>query len=192
MLLRAGSWYQSAQPRVSGLVRAKIDRRLEEIGIDQIPKLVRRVEPSVFRFDDESLTAQYWQWNGEWEMGEDGGKAPNSPGSLLRTRFAYQGDLSVDMDFSFGGARFSNTGGCWITIWGKKLVISNHYRRLNARIQIRREDDEIVYVLNGQEKRIPVEPEVWSKPTVIEIRWRSRSSHFRRIEIKANSMVAAE
>lgn len=190
MMLRAGSWYRSAQARVSGLVKVKIDRRLEEIGIEEIPELPRRVAQPVFRFDDESLTAQYWLWNGEWEMGEDGGKAPRSPGSFLRTRYAYQGDLSIDMDFSFGQARFRNTGGCWITVWGKKLVISNRWQRLTARVHIHREGDEIVFVRNGQEERIPVESDVWSKPTVIEIRWRSRTSHFRRIEIKAQTAVA--
>lgn len=192
MMLRAGSWYRSAQARVSGLVKVKIDSRLEEIGVEEIPALPRRVDQPVFKFDDESLTAQYWLWNGEWDMGDDGGKAPNSPGSFLRTRHAYQGDLSVDMDFSFGRARFSNTGGCWITIWGKKLVISNHWRGLAAQIHIHREGDQIVFVHNGQEERIPVEPDVWSKPTVIEIRWRSRTSHFRRIEIKAETAVAPD
>ena len=96
------------------------------------------------------------------------------------------------MDFSFGGARFSNTGGCWITVWGQKLVISNTYRRLTARIHIHREGDEIVFVHNGEESRIPVEPSVWSKPTIIDIHWQSRTSHFRRIEIKAETVVAVE
>ncbi len=190
MMLRAGSWYRSAQARVSGLVKVKIDRRIEEIGVGEIPELQRSVRQPVFTFDDESLTAEYWLWNGEWEMGKDGGKAPKGPKSFLRTRYAYRGDLSIDMDFSFGQATYSNTGHCWITVWGKKLVISNTWRGLSARVQIHREGDEIVFVHNAEEQRIPVEPDVWSKPTVIEIRWRSRTSHFRRIEIKAQTMVA--
>jgi len=96
------------------------------------------------------------------------------------------------MDFSFGRAPNSKTGGCWITVWGQKLVISNTWRRLTARIRIHREGDEIVFVHNGQEKRIPVEPSVWSKPTVIDVHWRSRTSHFRRIEIKAQTVVALD
>jgi hypothetical protein len=190
LLLRAGSWYRWVQARVSSLIKVKIDRRLEEIGIEEIPALARDVQQPVFRFNDEALAGQYWLWNDAWAMGDDGGKAPKGPKSFLRTRYAYRGDLSIAMDFSFGQATFSNTGGCWIAVWGKKLVISNSFRRLNAQIQIHREGDEIVFVHNGQEERISVESDVWSKPTVIEIRWRSRTSHFRRIEIKAQTMVA--
>ncbi|NQT14760.1 MAG: hypothetical protein HQ582_18540, partial [Planctomycetes bacterium] len=162
LMLRAGSWYQWSQARVSSLIRVKIDRRLEEIGVEEIPKLARDVQQPVFTFDDEALTSRYWLWNDEWTMGDDGGKVPRGSKSFLRTRYAYEGDLSIDLDFSFGGARYSNTGGCWITVWGKKLTISNTYRRLTARIHVHREGDEIVFTLNGQEERIPVESDVWS------------------------------
>jgi len=192
MMLRAGSWYRAAQAGVSSLVKVKIDGRLEEIGMEGDIELPSSVRQPVFKFDDEAFTGQYWLWNGEWNMGGDGGKAPRAAKSFLRTRFGYRGDVSIDMDFSFGGARFSNTGGCWISVWGQKLVISNTYRRLTARIRIHREGDEIVFVLNGEEKRIPVEPSVWSKPTQIDVHWRSRTSHFRRIEIKAQTVVALD
>ncbi len=192
MMLRAGSWYQAAQAEVSGLVKVKLDRRLEEIRGSGTIELPRKVRQPVFKFDDEAFTAKYWVHSGEWNMADIGGTAPRGPASFLRTRHAYKGDLAIDMDFSFGQASYTNTGGCWITVWGKNLGISNAWHGLAAKIQIHREGDEIVFVHNGQEQRIPVEPSVWSKPTVIEIHWRSRASHFRRIEIKARTVVALD
>ncbi|MFC1596952.1 hypothetical protein ACFL5Q_03295 [Planctomycetota bacterium] len=190
MMRRAGSWYRAAQAGVSSLVKMKIDGRLEEIGIRGPIELPSSVRQPVFKFDDEAFTAQYWLWNGEWTLAGDGGKAPTGVNLFLRTRYGYRGDLSIDMDFSFERSKYSNTGGCWITVWGQKLVISDTWRSLTARIHIHREGDEIVFVHNGEEKRIPVEPSVWSKPTVIEIHWHRRASHFRRIEIKAQTVVA--
>lgn len=189
MMLRAGSWYQAAQEGISGLIKIKIDRRLEEIATIGAVELPSDFRQQVFKFDDEAFTAKYWLWNDQWTMADEGGKAPSGPQSFLRTRHGYKGDLSIDMDFSFGQAKFSNTGGCWITVWGQKLVISNDWRPLTARINVHREGDQIVFVHNGQQSRIPVERSVWSKPTIIEVHWRSRTSHFRRIEIKAQSVV---
>jgi hypothetical protein len=63
------------------------------------------------------------------------------------------------------------------------------WQGLNAKIHIHREGNEIVYVLNGKEQRIAVEPQAGSQPTTIDLVWRSRSSHFRRIEIKGDRIV---
>ncbi len=93
------------------------------------------------------------------------------------------------MEFGFGQAAFTNTGGCWITMWGKQLTISMEWHGLNAKVHIHREGNEIVYVLNGKEQRIAVEPQVGSQPTIIDLFWRSRTSHFRRIEITADRLV---
>jgi hypothetical protein len=60
---------------------------------------------------------------------------------------------------------------------------------LTAKVHIHRDGNEIVYVLNGQEQRIAVEPRGGSQPTIIDLHWRSRTSHFRRIEIQAARMV---
>jgi hypothetical protein len=192
LMLRAGSWYRAAQVGVSGLVKVKIAKRLEEIDVERIAELQGVGHRLVFKFDDEAYAGRYWHWSGEWSMAGDGGKAPRGPKSFLRTRHAYGGNLSIDMDFSFGQAKFSNTGGCWVTLWGKQLVISNAWRGLRVQVHIHRDGDEIVMVHNGQEKRMPVESSVWLKPTVVEVRWRSRTSHFRRIEIKAQTMVAVK
>lgn len=143
----------------------------------------------IFKFDDTAVAEQFWEWSGEWKMVDDGGTADRGAQSFLRTRNAYKGNLTVDMDFSFGRAKFSNTGGCWITVWGKRLSITGGWRGQQLKVHIHREGDEIVYVKNGEEQRIPVELDVWSKPTIIEVRWRSRSSHFRRIQIKAQTAV---
>ena len=192
MMLRAGAWYRTAQEEASALVKMKIDKRLIEIaalGTIELPKSFRK---HVFTFDDEASMARYWEWDAEWTMGPDGATAPNGPKTFLRTRHAYGGDLTIDMDFSFGKARFSNTGGCWIALWNQELVISKKHPRVEANIHIHREGNEILFVFNGQEQRIPVDPDVAAKPTVIEIRWRSRTSHFRRIEIEAQTVVAAK
>jgi len=192
MMLRAGSWYQAARAEISGLVQVKIDRRLEEIRTHGTIELTNNIRQPVFKFDNEAATAKYWAWNDKWTMAGDGGRAPRGPASFLRTRNAYQGDLSIDMDFSYGQATYTNTGGCWVTVWGKSLNISNAWHGLTAKIHIHREGDEIVFVLNGKERRVPVEPSVWSEPTIIDIRWRSRTSHYRHIEIKAQTVVAVE
>jgi len=178
---------------VSLLLYVAEDKRVPKTVADAPTELSpsgRQRHQLVFTFDDEAFAEQYWQWSGEWDMADDGGKAPKGPRSYLRTRHAYQGDLSIDMDFSFGRAAYTNTGNCWITVWGEKLPININHRwhRLSAKIHIHREGDEIVFVNNGEQKRIPLEANVASKPTVIEVRWRSRSSHFRRIEIKGENV----
>jgi hypothetical protein len=121
-------------------------------------------------------------------MTEAGGTAPRG-NSFLWSRHAFFSDVVVEMDFGFGQAAFTNTGGCWIAMWGKQLSISTEWGGLNAQIHIHREGNEIVYVLNGQEQRIAVDPQIGSQPTTIDLIWRSRTAHFRRIEIQAAKMV---
>jgi hypothetical protein len=96
------------------------------------------------------------------------------------------------MDFTLGQAGFSNTGGCWVEIWGKRLLITNHWRRMNIRIHVHREGNEIVYRLNGEEQRIAITPQEAAKPTGIGVRFRSRTSLFRRIAIKADRQTLIE
>jgi hypothetical protein len=193
--LRAGVWYRKAEPKLTGsLTGLKITQRLEELAKLRLSDsaLVKRAgtlkEQLVFQFNDKTFTEKYWEWSGEWEMTEDGGKAPPS-NSFLRSRHAFLSDVIVDMDFGFGQAAYTNTGGCWISMWGKQLAISMEWHGLNAKVHIHREGNEIVYVLNGKEQRIAVEPQVGSLPTTIDLVWRSRSSHFRRIEIQAARMA---
>ena len=143
----------------------------------------------VFSFDDKTIAEQNWEWSGKWEMGNDGGTAARAAQSFLRTRNAYKGNVSISLDFSFGRAKFSNTGGCWITVWGQRLPITNGWRGMHLKVDIHRDGDEIVYVKNGEEQRILIDQAARSTPTAIEIRWRSRTSHFRRIQIKAQSML---
>jgi len=193
--LRAGVWYRRAEPKMAGsLTGLRINQRLEQLAALRLSDsaLVKRAgalkERLIFEFNDKAFTEKYWEWSGEWQMGEDGGKAPPS-NSFLRSRHAFLSDVVIDMDFGFGQAAFTNTGGCWISIWGKQLAISMEWHGLNAKIHIHREGNEIVYVLNGKEQRIAVEPQAGSQPTTIDLVWRSRSSHFRRIEIKAARMI---
>jgi len=198
--LRAGFWYQQATAKLAGgLAGLKVKQRLDEVeklratGSAVAKKSASARERSsrqhlVFQFNDRASTEKYWEWNGEWEMTEDGGKAPPS-NSFLRSRHAFTSDVTVDMDFGLGQAAYTNTGGCWISMWGKQLAISMEWHRLNAKVHIHREGNEIVYVLNGTEHRIAVDPQVGSQPTTIDLVWRSRSSHFRRIEIQAARIV---
>jgi len=193
--LRAGVWYRKAEPKLTGsLTGLKITQRLEELAKLRLSDstLVKRAgtlkERLVFQFDDKAFTEKYWEWSGEWQMTEDGGKAPPS-NSFLRSRHAFMSDVIVDMDFGFGQAAYTNTGGCWISMWGKQLAISMEWHGLNARVHIHREGNEIVYVLNGNEQRIALDPQAGSLPTTIDLVWRSRSSHFRRIEIQAARMA---
>ena len=197
LLLRAGSWYAAGKAGVSGLTLDKVDKRLKEIGRIGRPapealtagRASRRGHDLLFRFNDEALAKQYWEWTGEWTMANDGGRAPKA-NSCLRTRHAYHGNLSIDMDFSYGRATYTNTGGSWIEVWGKRLTISNkNWGSLHAQVHIHREGDEIVFVLNGQVERVPIDSDKWREPTVIDIRWRSRTSHFRGIRIRAQTMV---
>jgi len=196
--LRAGVWYRQAEPNLTGsLAGLKVKQRLEQLAELRLSDtaLVERAgsvkERLVFQFNDKVFTEKYWEWSGEWEMTEEGGKAPpgNPDKSFLRSRHGYTSDVVIDMDFSFSRAKYSNHGDCWITMWGKQLIISVNWPALTAKVHIHREGNEIVYVLNGQEQRIAVEPQVGSKPTIIDLYWRSRTSHFRRIEIKADRMV---
>ena len=193
--LRAGVWYRQAEPKLSGsLTGLRVNQRLEQLAALRLSDsaLVRRAgslkERFIFDFSDKAFTEKYWEWNGQWEMTEAGGKAP--PGnSFLWSRHAYLSDAVIDMDFRFGQAAFTNTGGCWIAVWGKQLAVSMEWHGLNAKVHIHREGNEIVYVLNGKEQRIAVDPQAGSLPTTIDLVWRSRSSHFRRIEIQAARMM---
>jgi len=140
--LRAGVWYRKAEPKLTGsLTGLKITQRLEELAKLRLSDsaLVKRAgtlkERLVFQFNDKAFTEKYWEWSGEWEMTEDGGKAPPS-NSFLRSRHAFMTDVIVDMDFSFGQAAYTNTGGCWISMWGKQLAISMEWHGLSAKVHI--------------------------------------------------------
>ena len=145
-----------------------------------------------FVFDDKASTEKYWEWSDQWTFNKEGGYAPKGPDCFLRSRHSYGGNLMIDMVFDLGDARFSNTGGCWITAWGKRLLISNFPGHVEARVHIQRAGDQILFRLNGEEQRIAVEPEIGSRPTVIDIYWRSRPSHFRSIKIQAQGIEPAD
>jgi len=201
--VRAGFWYQQAAPKLAGaLAGLRIKQRLDEVeklratGSAVAERTAPTKEQSsrphlVFQFNERAFAEKYWEWSGEWDMTEEGGKAPrgNPDKSFLRSRHGYLSDVVIDMDFSLDRAKYSNHGDCWITMWGKQLIISMNWPALTAKIHIHREGNEIVYVLNGQQQRIAVEPQVGAQPTTIDLHWRSRESHFRRIEIKADRMV---
>jgi hypothetical protein len=162
----------------------------ESSGPQPPPEPVKR--HLVFLFDDEEAAKEYWSWNSRFVFGADGAKAPKGPRSFFRSRHRYSGDVSIDIDFSFGRATYSNTGGAWVTVWNQQLAFYNQWRPINARLHIHREGDEIVFRHNGEEKRIAIDPAHASEEsTMIEIRWRSRTSHFRRIEISAGSVTPA-
>jgi hypothetical protein len=189
---RSAYWYRKAILGLTGMDKDKVANRLGSLSIGGkagFPNGERLAGPLLFRFDDKALLANYWEWNDALELGAEGGKAPKGPASYLRTRHAYAGKLTIDMDFSFGGATFVNTGGCWITIWGKDLRITLGSEALQVKAHITREGDQIVYVLNGKEQRISIAPEAWSQPTTVEVRWRSRTSHFRGIQIRGDVKV---
>ena len=144
----------------------------------------------VFDFSDEAFSKKHWEWNDPWQFASDGAKVGRGPKSFLKSRQEFSGALKIDMEFWFARAAFSNTGGCWITLWGKKLLITNGWRSLNAKIHIEVEENTIVYTYNGNTRRIEVAPEVIAKPTPILIRWRSRRAHFKRIKIKAEHVTS--
>ena len=109
------------------------------------------------------------------------------------------GNVTIDMDFTLGPSKYSNTGDCWIDVWGigkHRLDIvayadRNTSHSLQARIRIHREGNEVVFIFNGKERRVPFEPELRSQPMVIDLFWRHRPSHFRLIEIKAEGIKPA-
>lgn len=158
-------------------------------GLPQTPIGVAPEPNLVFDFSDEAHLKQHWEWNNKWTFAADGGRAGRGPRSFFRSKQQFQGDLTVDMQFRFGQAGYSNTGGCWVELWGKRLLITNGWRSLNANIHIERQGNTIVYVYNGKERRIEVPPDVIAQPTILQIRWRSRSSHFKRIEVKAERLL---
>lgn len=143
----------------------------------------------VFDFRDEAHLKKYWEWNYAWTFAADGGRAARGARSFFKSRHRFSGQLTIDMDFRFGRARFSNTGGCWITIWGQRLSINNGWRSLNAKIHIYRDNNAIIFSYNGKTRRIELSPQTMAEPTAIEIRWRSRTSHFKRIEVKAEKIL---
>ena len=182
------------------LVRDKHSNVNASLRVSQVPveeQGAKRETATVFRFDDQAFADKYWAWNDDWTFTKDGGHgAKNHSGhnSFLCTRHRYLGDLTIDMDFGLGASKFVNTGECLITLWGKKLRIRDkkEFHTFQAQVHIHSQGNEIVFTLNGQEQRIPVEREALLRGTIIDIRWRERTSQFRLIEIKAQSMEPAD
>jgi hypothetical protein len=179
---------QDEKEKLRGPAIVKVAPALSRTNVEDPKQPEPPVVPErlAFSFDNDEFASRYWEWNDEWTFAMDGGHAPRGPQSYLRSKHEFLGDLSINMEFGLGQAKFSNTGGCWITLWDQRLLISNHWRQLNAKVDIRREGDELIYDLNGTETRIVIPAEYASQPTTIEVRWRSRTSHFRRIEIVAD------
>lgn len=173
----------SAPTSVKGRNRENDDDRSESASGDTL-----RPTSLTFDFSDEALLKKYWTWKYKWTFAANGGKAGRGAQSSFRSRHPFSDDLTIEMEFHFDQAGYSNTGGCWVAIWGQRLLITNGWRSLNAKIHIHREKDEIVYTYNGKTRRLKITPEVSAKPTHVEIRWRSRASHFKRIEIKSKEL----
>ena len=74
-------------------------------------------------------------------------------------------------------------------MWGKQLKLTNGSHRLPLKVEIYVDGNEIVFVKNNVEERIPVEPERLAQPTTIEFLWRTRMSHFRFAELKARTKM---
>lgn len=181
---RAVHWYKLALPGLKGLSREVAVKRLTEFKpVGAIP------QHRVFTFNEKAVAEGYWEWSGDWEFANDGAKGPSIPGSFIRTRHAYGGNLTIDIDMSFNNCRWSNWGHIFINIWGKRLNITDQWGKMGARVHIHREGNEIVFILNQKEQRIPIEPEVWLEPTAFEVRWHQRPSHFRHVEIKADIVL---
>lgn len=198
ILLRAGYWYQQAidgtEPET---LKTTIDRRLQTIDKEtSIPSLRRRHRGHhlMVTFKDQALAHKHLDWNGEWQMTDDGGKAERINRSFVRTRQAYAGNLRIMMDFSLGRCRYSNTGQCTINVWGKSLEVSGgrQWRGLRARVFIYRGGNNIVFVLNDKVQRIPLTPEMWAEPTTVSVHWRHRESHFRHFELSAETVCVPD
>jgi len=138
-----------------------------------------------FTFTDQAHCETYWEWNDAWEFKPDGAHVGRGPASRLRSRNTFFGDVKIEMDFSYGQAKFSNTGGAWVVVWGQRIPIYNAWHAATITISIHREANEVVYLFNGKEGRLPIDESLVAAPTTIELIWRSRTAHFRRAEISA-------
>ena len=83
-------------------------------------------------------------------------------------------------------------GDAWVTVWNTRIPITNQWKRLDTWIHIHREDDEIIFVKDDQEQRIPITSGAVSRSTAIAIHWRSRGSHFRSIEVHGQPLATTE
>lgn len=144
-----------------------------------------------FHFTNRAHTDEHWSWNDDFVFAGDGGMTPRGAGSFLRSRGRFSSKAAIDLDFSLGEASYNNTGGASITVWDKKLSIARDSKPVDLKIHIHVENNAIVFRQDGKEERIPVDASVLAEPTAIDIRWRSRTAHFRSIEISTPTKRSA-
>ena len=143
----------------------------------------------LFTFRDREHAENHWSWNDDFTFAADGAMSPRGPSSFLRSRHRYGRDLSVDLEFRLGEAAYRNTGDAWLVVWNQRIKLASKSVPVDMRLHVHRENDEIVWRLNGSEQRVRIETEESPESTSLEVRWRTRTAHLRRIEIHSGAVA---
>ncbi len=148
---RAAHWYAMAQPRLTGLERGRIDRRLSEVAqVGAQHELVaktrdkskrpERRQPDMYAFVNEAAIREHWEIEGRWRIEGEGIRLFGRE-SQIRFRGSIQGN--VDIRIAYRVSRYYELG---VTLFGETLTFASGGRVA----AIVRKDDTIHYATAGR------------------------------------------
>ena len=148
---RAAHWYARAQPRLTGLDRGRIDRRLSEVAqaaaeaetaaqTPDKPKRPVKPKPDMYAFINEAAIREHWDIEGQWRIEAEGIRLYGQE-SQLRFRGSIRGN--VDIRIAYQVSRYYELG---VTLFGETLTFSSTGRVA----AIVRKDDALHYATPGR------------------------------------------
>lgn len=185
--LRAAHWYTLALPKVEGLERKVLLKRLDAL------------EPAgrKYRVDlDFSSADPTWRYlisddAGQFEFRDDGAHVPRTPGTYMETRFSFKNGVRYLLEMNLSRAGYTNTGNSRLDAFGQGFAVTRGWGGTAVHIQLERRDDQITVVINHGEPRVRTIDEAHLyEPSTIRYWWRSRSAHIKRVVIEAEQAFA--
>ncbi len=139
-------------------------------------------------FTDAAAMAQYWNVRGI-AASTSGARGGRSSRCSLQPKFGLVGDFTIDIDASFGKARFTNTGGSYLTVCGHKFKLNSRAKKMTVKVRLHREGNTLEYTRGEHTERREIAAEHADKPASFYMFWRSRTAHFRSVRVRADEAV---
>lgn len=145
--LRAGRWYAQAMPELTGLTRAKAQKRLAEMEKTVPPHLLARMGAArvrgLFRFPDQKTAARDWEIGPRAAVERDGLRLSVGGGSLKSLK-SFRGDIKVMIDCTAGRAPVL------VGLWGETFDCGQPMKG----VVLERSGDQVAIAIDGQRPKL--------------------------------------